>query len=110
MEVKDYLVVYGHNTVRGGSCYKESIIDCNDLVKFTEIIKTIINSKDKDVNWTSGIDLEHIGNTYIKHDRLIEMYPNLSPVLLHEFCMYLPDGITKIESIKIFSGEKIKIV
>ena len=45
MEVKDYLIVYGHNTVRGGSCYKESIINCNDLVKFSEIIKTIINTK-----------------------------------------------------------------
>ena len=52
MEVKDYLIVYGHNTVRGGSCYKESIINCNDLVKFSEVIKTIINNQSNN-NWSS---------------------------------------------------------
>ena len=38
------------------------------------------------------------------------MYPEISSDILHEFNKYLPDGITKIESIKVFSGEKIKII
>ena len=57
MEVKEYLIDYGHNTVRGGSCYKESIMNCNDLVKFSEIIKTIINNQNNN-NWANGIYLE----------------------------------------------------
>ena len=109
MEIKDYLIVYGHNTVRGGSCYKESIINCNDLVKFSEVIKTIINNQNTN-NWSSGIYIEIENNKYVTHDRLNEMYPEISSDILHEFNKYLPDGITKIESIKVFSGEKIKII
>ena len=115
MEVKDYLIVYGHDSIRGGAYYKESIIDCNDLIKFNDIIKTIIDNQDKQCNWAWGIDLvknndPNIPYAYFDRDRLLEMYPNLSPSLLREFSHYLPSGITKIESIKVFCGEKIKII
>ena len=108
MEVKDYLIVYGHNTVRGGSCYKESIINCNDLVKFSEVIKTIINNQNTN-NWSSGIYIEIENERYVTHDRLNEMYPEISSDILHEFNKYLPDGITKIESIKVFLPPQFRL-
>ena len=41
MEVKDYLIVYGHNFQRSTACYKETEIECNELVKYMPIIKKI---------------------------------------------------------------------
>lgn len=50
MEIKDYLIVYGWNVQRNLSCYKESIINCNDLVEYSEIIKAILGNRG-DLNW-----------------------------------------------------------
>lgn len=115
MELKDYLIVYGQNTFRGGPCYKETEISCDDLIKYMDIIKTIILHKDDKINWISGIDLvpnndPNIPCVYLEHYRLFEMYPELSKRKLLDFQHFLPDGITKIESIKIFRGEKVKII
>ena len=111
MDVKDYLIVYGHNLRRGGSCYKETEINCDDLVRFMPIIKTIHDNIDKTMNWIGGITLERTSDGhYIEHNHLYEMYPQFDPKLLDELSEYLPDGITHIESIKIFSGQKIKII
>ena len=48
--MKDYLIVYGHNVRRGGSCYKETEIDCNELVKYMPIIKKIHDTLNKTEN------------------------------------------------------------
>ena len=48
--------------------------------------------------------------TYYEHHLLYDMYPMIEPKLLDEFTQLLPNHITKIESIKIFSGQKIKIM
>jgi hypothetical protein len=48
--------------------------------------------------------------TYIEHNKLYEMYPEFDSKLLDEFGKYMPGWITHIESIKIFSGQKIKII
>ena len=115
MEIKDYLIVYGKDTLRGGSCYKETEISCDDIVKYMDIIKTIILHKDDDINWISGVDLilnkdPNIPFTYIERYRLFELYPDLPKRKLLDFQYFLPNGITKIESIKIFRGEKVKII
>ena len=114
MEIKDYLIVYGWNVQRNLSCYKESIINCNDLVEYSEIIKAILDNRGN-LNWAWGIDLipnknPEVPYAYTEIDKLLEMYPNLSKSKLKDFCNYLPSGITRIESIKIFSGQKIKII
>ena len=44
--MKDYLIVYGHNISRGCSCYKETEIQRNELVKYMPIIKKIHDTKD----------------------------------------------------------------
>lgn len=109
--MKDYLIVYGHNVQRGGSCYKETEIDCNELVKYMPIIKKIHDTLNKTENWSGGITLERTDDgKYIEHYHLHEMYPEFDKQILDEFNNYLPSDITHIESIKIFSGEKIKII
>lgn len=109
--MKDYLIVYGHNVQRGGSCYKETEIDCNELVKYMPIIKKIHDTLNKTENWCGRITLERTDDgTYIEHCHLYEMYPEFDKQILDEFNNYLPSDITRIESIKIFSGEKIKII
>lgn len=109
--MKDYLIVYGHNVQRGGSCYKETEIECNELVKYMPIIKKIHDTLNNPENWSGGRTLERTDDgTYIEHDHLHEMYPEFDEQMLDEFNSYLPSGITHIESIKIFSGEKIKII
>ena len=115
MEVKDYLIVYGQNVPHRLPCYKESVIDCDDLIKYSDIIKAIIENKDKEANWAWGTDLipnddPNIPYAYFERSRLFEMYPDLPPSKLRDFSFYLPGGITKIESIKVFSGQKVKIV
>ena len=66
--MKDYLIVYGHNVRRGGSCYKETEIDCNELVKYMPIIKKIHDTLNKTENWSGGITLERTNDgTYIEH-------------------------------------------
>lgn len=115
MELKTYLIVYGTNTLRGGACYKETEIDDFLIEKFSGIIKKIIENIDKPINWIWGIDLipnkdKTIPFAYFDRCRLFNMYPDLSPSLLIDFSNYLPSGITKIESIKIFRGEKVKII
>lgn len=115
MEVKDYLIVYGQNVPHRLPCYKESVIDCDDLIKYSDIIKAIIENKDKEANWIWGTDLvqntdPNIPYAYLSKTRLFDMYPNLSKSDLLHFCDYLPSGITKIESIKIFSGQKVKVI
>lgn len=111
MEVKDYLIVYGHNVKRGNACYKETEIDCNELVKYTPIIKKIHDNSSKVENWAGGRTLERLTTgEYVEHNHLHEMYPEFDAHLLNEFVEYLPDDITHVESIKIFSGKKIKII
>ena len=115
MEIKDYLIVYGKDTLRGGSCYKETEISCDDIIKYMDIIKTIILHKDDEINWISGVDLipnnnPNIPYAYLEHYRLFELYPDLEKRKLLDFQYFLPNGITKIESIKIFRGEKVKII
>ena len=115
MELKDYLIVYGKDTLRGGPCYKETEISCDDLIKYMDIIKTIILHKDDQINWMWGVDLipnndPTIPYAYIEHYRLFELYPDLPKRKLLDFQYFLPGGITKIESIKIFRGEKVKII
>ena len=109
--MKDYLIVYGHNVQRGGSCYKETEIDCNELVKYMPIIKKIHDTLNNTENWCGRITLERTDDwTYIEHYHLHEMCPEFDKQILDEFNNYLPSDITHIESIKIFSGEKIKII
>lgn len=111
METKDYLIVYGKNTARGFSCYKETEISCNDMVKYMPIIRKINLNINNDENWCGGIVIEKTNDgKYIEHNLLHELYPEFDHKLLDEFTNYLPNGITHIESIKIFSGEKIKII
>lgn len=111
MEVKDYLIVYGHNIQRGNACYKETEIDCNELVKYMPIIKKIHDNLSSVENWAGGRTLERLSSgEYIEHNHLHEMYPEFDKKILDKFNNYLPSGITHIESIKIFSGEKIKII
>ena len=77
--MKDYLLVYGHNVQRGGSCYKETEIDCNELVKYMPIIKKIHDTLNNTENWCGRITLERTDDgTYIEHCHLHE-YPQLSP-------------------------------
>ena len=111
MDIKDYLIVYGHSVERGYPCYKETEIECNELVKFIPIIKKIQDNINQPKNWTGGITIERLEDgTYIEHNKLYEMYPEFDHKLLDEFGKYLPGWITHIESIKIFSGQKIKII
>ena len=75
------------------------------------IIKKIHDTKDSLENWTGGIILERLEDgSYIEHNSLYEMYPEFDKQMLNEFAKYLPYDITCIESIKIFSGDKIKII
>lgn len=106
----DYLIVYGQNVLRGKACYKETEIDCNDLVDYMPIIKKIYENLSKKENWTGGKILDCKDGKYIEHNRLYDMYPEFNHSLLDQFTNYLPNGITHIESIKIFRGEKIKII
>jgi len=111
MQVKNYLIVYGHNVQHGTSCYKEAEIDCNELVKYMPIIKKIHGNLDKIENWGGGRMLERLENgEYVEHVNLYEMYPEFDHKLLDGLTNYLPSDITHIESIEIFSGEKIKII
>lgn len=115
MELIDYLIVYGHDTLRGGSCYKETEISCDDLIKYMDIIKSIIVHKDEEINWVWGSDIipnkdKKVPYKYIERYRLFDLYPDLSKSKLLDFQKFLPNGITKIESIKIFRGEKVKII
>ena len=109
--MKDYLIVYGHNVQRGGSCYKETEIDCNELVKYMPIIKKIHDTLNNTENWCGRITLERTDDgTYIEHCHLHEMYQKFDKQILDEFNNYLPSYITHIESIKFFNKEKIKII
>jgi len=110
MEFKDYLIVYGQNVQHNLPCYKETEISCNDLIKYTDIIKKIIENLDKEYNWAWGTDLILNKNKYVNKYRIVNMYPDIDFNRLIEFSNYLPGGITKIESIKIFSGQKVKII
>ena len=111
MEIKDYLIVYGKSIDRGYPCYKESEINCNELIKYMPLIKKITDNINSTYNWNGGIIVERLENgTYIEHNKLYELYPDIDSNLLKDFNNYLPDGITHIESIKIFSGQKIKII
>lgn len=75
------------------------------------IIKKIHDTLNKTENWSDGITLERTDDgSYIEHNSLYEMYTEFDEQMLDEFNNYLPSGITYIESIKIFSGEKIKII
>lgn len=109
--MKDFLIVYGHNIQRGHPCYKETELNCNDLIEYMPIIKKIHDNLGKHENWSGGRTLERTEDgSYIEHNHLYEMYPEFDHKLLDAFTNYLPSGITHIESIKIFSGEKIKII
>lgn len=106
-----YLIVFGQNVQRGLSCYKESIINDGDLEKYKEILDILSTSQDKELNWAWGIYVAKDSNDkYIEHHRIYEFYKNIDPNLLDSFSSLLPGGITKIESIKIFKGTKIKVI
>ena len=111
MEVKDYLIIYGHSYRCNIGCYKEQEINPNDIVKFTPLIKEIEKLVNSERNWNTSVLLERdeLGN-YHEHHLLYDMYPMINPNLLEEFSKLLPNNISKIESIKIFSGQKIKIL
>jgi len=111
MQIKDYLIIYGYGIRSLKGCYKETEICVDDLIKFMPLIKEIENKLNEPINWQSCIILEKDKNgNYYEHHLLYDMYPNISHELLDEFCQLLPSSITKIESIKIFSGQKIKII
>ena len=111
MEIKDYLIIYGHGIMSPGGCYNAQEINPNDIVKFGPLIKEIEKKNNDDCNWNSCILLEKDSNgKYYEHHLLYDMYPMIEPKLLDEFNKLLPHRITKIESIKIFSGQRIKIL
>ena len=111
MEIKDYLIIYGQGIHNTKGCYREQEINPNDIVKFTPLIKEIEKRNNEDCNWNSCIIIERDENgNYIDHHLLYDMYPTIDPQLLDEFSKLLPGHISKIESIKIFSGQKIKIM
>lgn len=111
MEIKDYLIIYGMSVERGYPCYKETEIECDELVKYMPIISAINKNIGNTTNWSNGITIERISDgVYVEHNHLYEMYPEFSKELLNGLSKYFPDGITHIESIKIFSGQKIKII
>lgn len=111
MEIKDYLIIYGHGIRNPKGCYRELEINQNDIVKFCPLIKEIENLNGVECNWDTTIMLERQEDgTYYEHHLLYDMYPMIEPKLLDEFTKLLPNHITKIESIKIFSGQKIKIM
>ena len=105
----DYLIVYGRNVQRNLPCYRET-----EMTKapdeFCDIIKAIEDNMSEDKNWTGGVTLEPKDGRYVETHHIYEMYPQFSHDVIDEFSKYLPEGITKIESIKIFRGEKIKLI
>lgn len=106
----NYLVVYGINTQRANlSCFSETLIDENELDKFMNLIKLIEQNPYK-TNWVWTTYLEKNQNTYINHKYIYDMYPMIDKNILDNFGKYLPEGITRIVSIKIYKGEKIKII
>lgn len=111
MEIKNYLIIYGYGIRSMKGCYKEQEINPNDIIKFGPLIKEIEKKANEDNNWISCIMIEKDkdGN-YFDHHLLYDMYPMIEPTLLDEFSQLLPAHINKIESIKIFSGQKIKIL
>lgn len=111
MEIKDYLIIFGHSIRNPLGCYREQEINPNDIIKFTPLIKEIEKKNNEDCNWNACIMLEKdLNGNYYEHHLLYDMYPMIDPQLLDEFANLLPGHITKIESIKIFSGQKIKIM
>ena len=109
-EIKDYLIIYGINTCRNLPCFCEKIIDYNELDKFKDIIK-LVKEKENGDNWVWTIYLELDENgKYQEHHFIYDMYPTISHEILDAFGDMLPGGITKIESIKIYKGQKIKII
>lgn len=111
MEVKDYLIIFGYGFRSPQGCYRELEINPNDIVKFTPLIQEIEKKNKDEYNWNATIMLERQEDgTYYEHHLLYDMYPMIEPKLLDEFTQLLPNHITKIESIKIFSGQKIKIM
>lgn len=111
MEVKDYLIIYGHSYRCNAGCYREQEINPNDIVKFAPLIKEIEKLVSSDRNWNTSVVLERNEfGKYYEHHLLYDMYPMIDPKLLEEFNKLLPNNISKIESIKIFSGQKIKIM
>ena len=111
MEVKDYLIIFGHSLRNPQGCYREQEINQNDLIKFCPLIKEIELKIKDEINWNTTIMLEkQKDGTYKEHHLLYDMYPTITPKLLDEFNKLLPSNISKIESIKIFSGKKIKII
>lgn len=111
MDIKDYLIIFGSSLRSQEGCYKELEINPNDIVKFSPLIKEIKKRENDDCNWNSCIMLEcNEDGKYIEHHLLYDMYPMIDSNLLDEFDKLLPSQITKIQSIKIFSGQKIKIM
>ena len=111
MENKDYLIIYGYGVRSPKGCYRELEINSNDIAKFGPLIKEIEKKNNDDCNWNACIIIEkdNDGN-YLEHHLLYDMYPMISHEFLDEFNKILPTHISKIESIKIFSGQKIKIM
>ena len=105
-----YLIIFGKNVQRGWTCYKESIINEEDLNKYKIILDKLSQSQNEKLNWAWGVYLQTDNNNYKEIHNLYEFYSDIDPKLLDSFSEYLPGGITKIESIKIFKGTKIKII
>lgn len=109
-EIKDYLIIYGINTCSNLSCFCEKIINSDELEKFKDIIKLVKDNTNKDNwIWTNYVELDKDGK-YIEHRLIYDMYPTISHKILDKFGQLLPSGITKIKSIKIYKGQKIKII
>ena len=111
MEEKGYLIIYGYSVRSPRGCYREQEIKVDDIKKFSNLIAEIEKNADKEFNWNSCIMLERQRDgSYKEHHLLYDMYPMIETSLIDEFSKLLPTHISKIESIKIFKGEKIKII
>ena len=108
--IKNYLIIYGFNTVNNLPCISEHIVNNNELDQFKEIIELIKkNTNIINWEWTRYIQEDKNGN-FIEKNLISDMYPTINKNILNDFAKLLPSGITKIKRIEIFKGEKIQIL
>lgn len=111
MKSQDYLIVYGYDMRRPQGCYKETEINFKDFIKFKPLLIEIKKKINDNCNWNNQVVLERNKNgEYITRNCLYEMYPNIDSKIIDEFTNYLPTFISKIISIKIFSGQKYNLI
>ena len=110
MEEFVYLIIYGKNLVRNSQCYKETYISMSELNEYNDIF-TLINSNKNETNWAWGINIiKTKDNKYEEDWDIFKMYPTINKDKLKKFIKILPEGITKIESVKMYIGSKYKII